>query len=31
LTFAQTVAALRVHEPGPLLRPVSVWNVELTN
>ena len=26
LTFAQTVAAPRVHEPGPLLRPVSVWN-----
>jgi hypothetical protein len=28
LTFAQTVAAPRVHEPGPLLRPGSV---ELAN
>jgi hypothetical protein len=26
LSFAQTVAAPRIHEPGPLLRPVSVWN-----
>jgi hypothetical protein len=26
LTFAQTVAAPRILEPGPLLRLVSVWN-----